>query len=59
MDKIRIITAASIATVCLVCAACPIRLLTDENIISPTATQIIKKASAYSIGICPLRMTLP
>ena len=46
MDRIRIMTAASIATVCLVCAAWPIRLLTEENRISPTATQTIKKASA-------------
>ena len=58
-DKIRIMTAASIATDCLVCTLCETMLLTDEKRILPMVAQTIKKASAYSVVICPPRSTFP
>ena len=45
-DKTLIITAASIATDCLICTPCAIILLTVENKILPIAALTIKNASA-------------
>ena len=58
-ESTRIMTAASIATVCLVCTACVIRLLTVENRTFPIAALIIKNIRPYNIGICPLLRTFP